>query len=189
MNEPDTPFTPPPPPPASAGRLLSSARHKWELSVQDVAACLNLSSATITALEADAYEQLPGSTFVKGYLRSYAKLLELDPEEIMACVNIEPEGLREIPSAPMSLKPTGRSYARRNKPGLFWRVLLVVGVLAGLVWVGLSQLPSPDTNKIFEMFELPALVDEQPGAESSSATQTPPPDGSDSDKGALIRTE
>ena len=60
------------PPDLSPGQVLASRREEWGLTTQEVAENLNLGVDTIEALEADEYENLPGSTFVKGYMRSYA---------------------------------------------------------------------------------------------------------------------
>ncbi len=39
----------------------------------------------VKSLENDQYEKLPGKTFVKGYIRSYARLVKLDVEDLLAC--------------------------------------------------------------------------------------------------------
>jgi len=190
MNKPDR--TPPEPrslvPPASAGQLLSAARDEWDLSVEEVAQYLNLSTDTINALEQDAYEQLPGSTFVKGYIRSYAKLLRLDEAEIIDCVNLEPDQMSEIPAARVSLKRKGQTPARPRKSGsLFFRILLITGVLAGLAWVALNQLPNLDMDKISAMLKLPASTSQ---TENSNEITFPADDAqSDGNKSALIRIE
>ena len=43
---------------------------------------LNLTLANVIALENDDYESLPGWTYVSGYLRAYARLLDLDPDSL-----------------------------------------------------------------------------------------------------------
>ena len=83
-------------PEETAGRILASARKGWELSVEEVADNLNLSANTIRALEQDDYASLPGTTFVKGYIRSYANLLRLNPDEVLATLKLEPETLPHL---------------------------------------------------------------------------------------------
>ncbi len=146
------------------GQRLSAAREKWGLSVQEAAQCLNLSAATITALEQDAYERLPGKTFAMGYLRAYAKLLKLDHEQITARVCLENEQACEILYAKMPVRRTVPHRGRPNKRGGgFFRILLVVVVLAGLIGFAVSQLPGPGVNKILEAIglSLPVSVDEK----------------------------
>lgn len=65
------------------GRRLRKAREAKGLTSEDVAAQLNLSESYLTHLEHDDYDRLPGPTFVRGYLRSYARLLRLNDNEII----------------------------------------------------------------------------------------------------------
>jgi cytoskeleton protein RodZ len=66
-----------------AGAYLSSEREKSQLSVQQVADKLYLDVNLIKALEADNYEQLPPPIFIRGYIRNYAKLLEIPADPIL----------------------------------------------------------------------------------------------------------
>lgn len=76
--------------PSDNGRLLALGQHlkqvreDQEYSVAEVAERLFLSSNQVLAIEDARYESLPAEVFVKGYLRAYAKLLDLEPEEIVA---------------------------------------------------------------------------------------------------------
>lgn len=65
------------------GEILAKARTEMGLSIEDVAAELRLSSRQISALEADDHAHLPGPTYVRGYLRNYARLLGLPPEQVL----------------------------------------------------------------------------------------------------------
>ncbi|MGB5081066.1 MAG: helix-turn-helix domain-containing protein [Burkholderiales bacterium] len=73
----------PPPPVVGPGRMLSQLREERRLSVSDVAQHLKYGVKQIEALEAEAFGRLPGSTFVRGMVRSYAKLLETDPQRVL----------------------------------------------------------------------------------------------------------
>jgi len=67
------------------GQLLKKRREEMGLSHGRVADALHMTAHYVKALESDEYEKLPGRTFVKGYFRSYAKLLGLDADEIIDC--------------------------------------------------------------------------------------------------------
>ena len=54
------------------GTLLRQAREDRGWSVAEVAGKLHLTESAIVNLEADRYDELPGVTFVRGYIRSYA---------------------------------------------------------------------------------------------------------------------
>jgi cytoskeleton protein RodZ len=68
------------------GAALAAAREALNLSVTEVARQLKLSVSQIEALEAGAYEKLPGPVFVRGFIRNYARLLRLDPEQMLRAV-------------------------------------------------------------------------------------------------------
>lgn len=69
------------------GELLRNARFALDLSLNHIAEQLHLSRHVISALEADEYEKLPGVTFVRGYLRSYARVVNLPGDDIIEKFN------------------------------------------------------------------------------------------------------
>ncbi|WP_069470926.1 RodZ domain-containing protein [Candidatus Marithrix sp. Canyon 246] len=72
-----------PKPEISPGAILRKAREDNNLSVGHVADRLCLDIRVIEGLENDNYDKLPSTIFIRGYLRSYAKLLEI-PEKSIA---------------------------------------------------------------------------------------------------------
>jgi cytoskeleton protein RodZ len=65
------------------GQRLREGREALDLSVKEVATRLYLEPKIIEALEADDYEQLPAPIFVQGYIRGYAKMLDLPAESLL----------------------------------------------------------------------------------------------------------
>ena len=78
---------------ASPGRALAAARAGLKLSVADVSQQIKYGVKQIAAIEADDYATLPGATFVRGMIRSYAKLLQIDSEPLLTNL-----GRRDIPA-------------------------------------------------------------------------------------------
>jgi len=62
------------------GVRLRQAREAHKLSIDEVAARLNLKPAVVLALEEDRYQHLPSAAYTRGYLRGYARLMGLDAE-------------------------------------------------------------------------------------------------------------
>ena len=77
---------------------LSQARQAQNLTTAEVARRLKLSVWQVEALESGQYQQLPGPVFVRGFIRNYARLLKLDPEELVQSIT----GL--LPEAPLHLE-------------------------------------------------------------------------------------
>lgn len=65
--------------PDSPGRCLRQAREARKLETSYVATALRLAPQVVEAIERDDYASLPSAVFVSGYIRSYARLLGLDP--------------------------------------------------------------------------------------------------------------
>ncbi len=65
------------------GDRLSEAREKAGLTLEDVAADLLLKPEYIRSIEANELQNLSAPTYVKGYIRSYARLLGLDPADML----------------------------------------------------------------------------------------------------------
>lgn len=65
------------------GELLKSERIKKDLSIQDVAYALKLSSRIIQAIENGETEELPAKTFVRGFVKSYADYLRIDSDVVL----------------------------------------------------------------------------------------------------------
>lgn len=127
------------------GQQLRGAREARNLTPEAVARELHLSIATIKALEADDYGKLPHPTFVRGYLRNYARLLGLSESEILAAYSVDPAGIG-LGSPPDPL--LARRDGTRFNP-LF--IFVPVAALACLGWwirhaeleESASQTPAP----------------------------------------------
>ena len=123
----------------SIGRQLSATREKWGLSVKEAAQYLNLSTSIIEALEEGAYERLPGTTYIMGYIRAYAKLLKLDYDEILASIRLAEQSY-DIPVARISPRSVAYETGPKKSGGSVLRWLLIAGVLAALLGIAVSQL-------------------------------------------------
>jgi cytoskeleton protein RodZ len=69
--------------PPHPGPRLAAERQRLGWSVGDVAAKLRMSIAQVEALERADYSRLPTGTFLRGFVRSYAKLLGADPDSAL----------------------------------------------------------------------------------------------------------
>jgi cytoskeleton protein RodZ len=65
------------------GRELAAAREAQGLALADVAQQLKFAPRQLEALEQERFDALPGATIARGMVRSYARLLKLDPEPLV----------------------------------------------------------------------------------------------------------
>ena len=70
----------------TAGSLLTQAREAAGLTLAAVAQQLKLAPRQVKALEEDDFAHLPERTFVRGFVRNYARLLHLDPALVLAAL-------------------------------------------------------------------------------------------------------
>ena len=68
----------------SPGQRLAKIREEQGLTVADVAAKLRLAPRQIAALEAGDFARLPGHATVRGFVKNYARLLQIDQEPLLA---------------------------------------------------------------------------------------------------------
>lgn len=133
----------------SAGQLLARARQKQDMSVGDVARALRLGVKQIEALEAEDYANLPGRTFVRGFIRNYARLVQLDPDLVLTGSSFGTEIKSEsrhiqAPSQQISFSEHG------SKPWLKWMGagFVVVALISWgvLEWLGPEQAKNRGMN-------------------------------------------
>jgi cytoskeleton protein RodZ len=114
-----------------AGAMLARARAERHLSIAEVAERLKYGARQIAALEADDYSRLPGTTFVRGMIRSYAKLLDLDAAPVLKALE-----RRNIPAAAtVDLRPQRIPFPDGSKRGTRLYLVLSLAVLLGIMAV------------------------------------------------------
>ncbi len=77
-----------PPTPCGLGEALRRAREKKNLTIGDVAQSLKFGINQIEAIESENWKALPGRVFVVGFVRNYARFLELDLPDLTQQLNI-----------------------------------------------------------------------------------------------------
>jgi cytoskeleton protein RodZ len=133
------------PSPGTAGAKLRAAREAAGLSVDAVAQQLKLAPRQVKALEDDAWERLPGRTFVRGFARNYARFVQLDPEVVLALLPAaDTSPALERPALAATRRPMGEMPIERvAKPSAArWLVpLLLVVIVAAVAYYELGRSP------------------------------------------------
>jgi cytoskeleton protein RodZ len=124
----------------SIGETLREARMRQRLDIADVEDRTKIRAKYLRALENEEFGMLPGPTFVKTFLRTYAEMLGLDPhvlvEEYRA--SFEREDEMEQPLGPPAVAGRDRRHGPRLGPGSLLLIVLV-GIVAALVAIGLAS--------------------------------------------------
>ncbi len=111
------------------GSSLRTAREHRQLQLSDVERATNIRSKYLAALEEEQFDVLPGTAYVKGFLRTYADFLGLDGATFVDEFNerFAPEELPEA-AVPVRIKAPRRLLSARVVA--IPLVVLAVGVLA-----------------------------------------------------------
>lgn len=158
--------------PLSVGAVLREAREQLGLSVADVESRLKFASRQIEALEADNFTRLPEISFVRRFVRSYAKLLQLDPAPLLASLPIEP-AQPSLHTANIAIDvPFPTTYATRRFK-IIWLVIgLVVIAITLVLFVWFNHSKPIMQQATVETIELPAVMP----SPASVVIAVPPPD-------------
>lgn len=132
------------------GSALKSAREALSVSEREVADALNLPLTVVEAMEANDYDNLPTAVFTRGYLRSYAKLLELDPDVIIARYPESAQLDIALTSEMMAVEPRSQGFA--NQPlwlrgaGIGVAAIVVILILIWL-WPSAGEVEDPVSGR------------------------------------------
>jgi cytoskeleton protein RodZ len=114
------------------GQILRLQREQQNFSIQEIAKRTHLNKKIIESIENDSQEGMPSTIYVRGYLRSYAKIVGVDADEIIRLYNADsppppPEILPEV-------KPPSQ-VSSNDKPVKAFTYLITLGlVLLLLIW-------------------------------------------------------
>ncbi|MFN5028704.1 MAG: helix-turn-helix domain-containing protein [Burkholderiales bacterium] len=128
--------------PQSVGELLGAGRVLAGLSIAEVANRLRMSIKQVDALERGQYELLPSGTFLRGFVRNYAKAVGVDIEtalRVLERTHTDAHALSATPvlapaglAAPVSFQAGGESLATPTSRAII--AVLLLACLAVVVW-------------------------------------------------------
>lgn len=116
---------------SGVGARLRVAREMRQLTVDEVAQTLKLGPRQVEALENGNWQGLPGQTFIRGFVRNYARMLQIDPAPLMDHLDAtleKPVDSLHVPQGRPTAMPSGQPRRDRTV------------VIAGLVLVVLAAL-------------------------------------------------
>jgi hypothetical protein len=124
---------------ADIGAMLREARMRGRIDISEIEAETKIRAKYLRALENEEWDLLPGPTFVKSFLRTYAEALHLDAKLIVEEYKLRHERPTEFDLQP--IRPTAPGRERRGRRGPLvprWAVgvALATALLAALYALG-----------------------------------------------------
>ena len=122
------------------GATLREARTRQRIDISEIESETKIRAKYLRALENEEWDLLPGPTYVKSFLRTYAEALGLDGKLLIEEYKLRHERLSDVEMQP--IRPPGahdRRRRRRAGSGRGWAVAAVVaGLIVALYFLGRS---------------------------------------------------
>jgi hypothetical protein len=115
---------------ADIGATLREARMRQRIDISEIESETKIRAKYLRALENEEWDLLPGPTYVKSFLRTYAEALGLDGKLLIEEYKLRHERLSDVEMQP--IRPPGAREPRRRRragSGRGWAVLAVVAAL------------------------------------------------------------
>jgi cytoskeleton protein RodZ len=159
--------------PAAAGVLLRRGRVERGLSVEQCAVAIRARTAQIEALERGDLSGFGGAVYARGFLRSLALLVRVDPEEVLRLHGEDPSFRGPI------LPPREPLRLRREPPGWLVGLLGVVavaGVVVAVLGLGGTRVPPAATpsDPSIDAPDEPGAGGPEPAPGPAEPTPAPP---------------
>jgi cytoskeletal protein RodZ len=161
------------------GETLVAARRQQGVALSDAAAETRVRESYLAALEAEDFAALGGDVYVKGFLRSYARFLRLDPEPLIAAYRAEYERHHADDIAPLAHQPVAPLQTERSPVLLIGAgvAVIVVAVLALIGWLGGNNEDPEDPGLVapvpVETTPTPVASDAPSAAPTEATTSVP----------------
>nr|VFK78605.1 MAG: protein RodZ, contains Xre-like HTH and DUF4115 domains [Candidatus Kentron sp. SD] len=133
----------------SPGEQLREARRARNLNIEDIAIHLRLTPATVSSLEEEDYEKLPGPVFIRGYLSAYARLLKISPSSILSAFD-----RRNLAPPPLSRGIANQSQMGSNHLLVQAMTYLIAFCLIALVFFWWRSTIHPSDYARYEEFDV-----------------------------------
>ncbi len=168
----------------TAGERLRRARELKGLSQKDVANTLNLMVSHVRAIESNRYDVLAEGEHFGGYLRSYARLVDLDPQQIIDLYTSQSE---DSGADTIVLSPVQAEQQSHFRPGISVGFFAVVCV-AVAVWVAFRFGVFSGSDE--EQPEVAVVQGEEVGvAKEQSSPPAPAPNLAEVETKAVVKEE
>src|SRR5215216_4831386 len=123
------------------GSTLREARMHARIDISEIESETKIRAKYLRALENEEWDLLPGPTYVKSFLRTYADALGLDGKLLIEEYKLRHERLSDVELQPIA--PPGQRDRRRPPRASFGRgwliAVVIVGLVAALYFLGLNN--------------------------------------------------
>jgi cytoskeletal protein RodZ len=168
------------------GERFRAAREARGLTLSDVAEHIRIRSVYLAAIEDENWPAIGAPVYTRGFLRTYARFLGLDPEQAVAEFNGQSNTVIEPPAPVAPGAPPKTTYLADEAPSqrtlspLIWVASLVAVVLIAFIVYNEAVLRARQTANALPSNSPVALATQTPAADASAeSSENPSPQASD----------
>ena len=160
----------------SLGRYLRQERERRNISLASIAKVTRITLQNLEALERDDFRLLPAPVFVRGFLRTYAAHLGIDPKEVLARYEAQVDFSRVSP--PIKISPPLKKIRPLVK---FTLIFFIIALAVGFLFSSFSKkTPAPPPS--------PPVPAREASRLQTPPAKTPPVEDFSSPEKDLIKT-
>jgi cytoskeletal protein RodZ len=112
----------------TVGNYLRQQREAKGMSIEEVARATRVPMSSVERLESDQFDELPGEVFVRGFMKSYARAVALDSDDVLARYTAS-RRVAWVTPLPIS-SPTRPARTKRYGVAIAFVLLLILFTLA-----------------------------------------------------------
>ena len=162
----------------SVGETLRRARLQRNLELNRIADELKISTSMLKAIEEERFDKLPGGVFARSFVRQYARLLELDEDEIVSELKHVLQPVAEVPEVVHATPPPETEISLPRMSG--WQAVGDQGrrwtsSVGALVLMLIVMLACAGAYAWWQRARHPAVTQAKPPAAAQPAMPAPEP--------------
>ncbi|HZG07193.1 MAG TPA: RodZ domain-containing protein [Streptomyces sp.] len=164
----------------SVGQAIQQARIDARLTVDEVSATTRIRVPIVHAIEQDDFSRCGGDVYARGHVRTLAKAVGLDPDELVAQYDAE-HGGRPAPTPAAALFEAERIRPEPSRPN--WTAAMIAAIVAVVGFVGFTLFNDGDESArtpVAQEDPSPEPTDEADPAKPADPKPEPEPSESDS---------
>jgi len=133
----------------TVGKLLAEKRVAKKLSYDQISEIIKINPEYLEALEKTDYSKFPSEVYIKGFLRNYAKFLEIDPEHALALYRREQEKSHAKPKLKVGEKIKAKKIDLSLTPGRIVASIAIFIAVLTIIYIG---------SYVADIFQSPELA-------------------------------
>jgi len=125
------------------GAIITNKREEMQLSYEDLYNKTKIRTFYLQSIENGNFEALPGVVYLKGFLRTIARELDLEYDTLMELYETDINNQKsELNTEDIDIKNSSKEKKRKSKKSYWWLILVLIGIGAAIAYYYAIYLPN-----------------------------------------------